>query len=53
MTSSKRSADSTDLIEPDTADMYDRDICWQRDTHSQKKSRKTSKFSIDDFKLHK
>ena len=51
--SSKGSADSTVLIEPDTADMYDRDTCWERDTNSQKKSRKTSKISRDYFKHHK
>ena len=50
--SSKYSAESTDLIEPDT-DMYYQDICWEKDTNSQKKSRKTSKISRYDFKHHK
>ena len=51
--SSKRSADSTNLLEPDAADMYDIDTCLERDVNSQKKSRKTSKISRDDFKHHK
>ena len=53
MSSSKPSAESTDLIEHDTADMYDQDICWEKDTNFQKKSRKTSKILRDDFKHHK
>ena len=53
MGSSNCSAESTDLIEPDTADMYGRDICWEKDTNSQKKSRKKSKNLRDDFKYHK
>ena len=51
--SSKRSADSTNLLEPDAADMYDIDTCLERDVNSQKKSRKTSKISRDDLKHHK